>query len=751
MLNDNINVLINPPKVDVLEQLKSRKIWAGYIPSIKSPMFSEGKHAKSDDISTWQTYDGVVSRFGNNVGIFCDGTTLLIDLDHITKDGTATDGIIDDPVAKKFLDECDTYTEWSPSKTGAHAIYFVTEPIELETHSYNVDKNISRKYEFWGHDNRFFTITENRINSLPIKTIDSEEAFKLLEMLGYGTEIKDLQPYHTPKKSDGNAPWDWFNNNIKIDEILEPHGWTKLHIDKVGKETWKRPGKKENTGSATFNFDGNQMFRVFSSSVPGFDNEKSYTKFGVYALLNCGGDVKKAVKEIKEKYSESGGDIMKFTPAKLDKNGFTTKINKEGNVSIPATPRNIKHLLKTSKEFSGKFRFDIFRQRKEIFVDNEWRQLKDPDYLSILNRVSEIHFAFVGAIRQKVIEAVESYCYENSYDSVVDYFKAGKWDGISRLDTWVAKAFNVEDNLYHSEIGKYWLMGMVKRVTSTKEIKFDNVLVLQGSQGIRKSEAFSVLAKDWYLETTETPNNKDFFVMLQGKMIVEFSEGETLSRSESKKLKAVITTKVDEFRRAYGREHEVLPRRTSFTMTTNEEEYLKDVTGNRRWWIIKIPFGQVVDIEWLKTNVDQLLFEAYHEAVVLKKPYWNLSKEVISTLETKHADSMEGYAWEKPIVRWYLNLSKDEQRDGVDHEMAYEAICNRNSDGEQILKMIDQKEKNQIGKIFRGVLKLKKDRKMVDGISEELYFPTDDTPKKENTGNFSKTYIKHSFDVNMFA
>jgi predicted P-loop ATPase len=224
-----------------------------------------------------------------------------------------------------------------------------------------------------------------------------------------------------------------------------------------------------------------------------------------------------------------------------------------------------------------------------------------------------------------------------------------------------------------------------------------------------------------------------------------------LGVSESKKLKAVITTKVDEFRRAYGREHEVLPRRTSFTMTTNEEEYLKDVTGNRRWWIIKIPFGQVVDIEWLKTNVDQLLFEAYHEAVVLKKPYWNLSKEVISTLETKHADSMEGYAWEKPIVRWYLNLSKDEQRDGVDHEMAYEAICNRNSDGEQILKMIDQKEKNQIGKIFRGVLKLKKDRKMVDGISEELYFPTDDTPKKENTGNFSKTYIKHSFDVNMFA
>jgi RecA-family ATPase len=340
-------------KKDLLAEFKSRPIWAGYLPGVKIPMLNKNKMAESDNNLTWQTYEEVTKKFGDKVGIFADGSTLLIDFDHITKDGTATDGIIDDPVAKQFLTECNTYAEWSPSKTGAHAIYFVTEPIELETHTYHVDKSIGRKYEYWGDDNRFFTITQDKINDLQIRRIDSDEALELLTKLGYGKEKNKLEAFEPVRKSTGDKPWDWYNNNVDIAEIIEPLGWKKLSTDNTGKETWKRPGKKENKGSATFNFDGNNLFRVFSSSVPGFDNEKSYTKAGVYAVLNCGGDFNKAVREICSEYPEA-----RF-------------VNRQA-VPTSQTNNSVEIILPTADEVEDIFKLQSYNDIQNWNVEMDW-------------------------------------------------------------------------------------------------------------------------------------------------------------------------------------------------------------------------------------------------------------------------------------------------------------------------------------------------------------------------------------------
>lgn len=729
---NSVNKNSNP-----LERLEKQKMWAGYVPGKKSPMKSRTDDAKSNDSSTWLTFSEATDRFGTNVGIFADGSTLLIDFDHITKDGTATDGVIDDPIAKKWMDECDTYLEWSPSKTGAHAIYFVTEPIELESHAFKVDDSIGRKYEYWGHDNRFFTITKDRINNLPIKIIDSEEALKLLQPLGHGQEKPKLKTFHITKKGDGIKPWDIFNNTAGLPEIIEPHGWTKLFIDSDGKETWKRPGKKENTGSATFNYDGNQMFRVFSSSVPGFDNEKSYTKFGVYAVLNCNGDVKKAVKEIKNKYPQCNIE---------QKIKFNT-ITKNGKEVIVLNTDNLTLLLTEHEEFSNRFRFDEFTNSKEYFKNDTWIKLRDRDILEIQSNVSKTYKSFVTAKKDMVRDAIDNACYINSFDSAKKYFEDGMKNFTPEpeiLDVFVSKMFKSSNCVLWKEIGSRFIMGAVARVSSSDVSHMDQVLVLEGSQGKRKSTALRILGGDWYTETTQNIEGKDFLLTLRGKLFVEFSEGDIAKKNSAQALKHIISTQVDEFRRPFGSENEKFIRRCSFVMSTNEDEYLKDHTGNRRWWILAVPNEIVIDTEWLKENRDKILLNAYYRAVVKKEKWYEIPPNVEMLIEIEQEDRVEKSPWLKPIVQWYMKLDNDARREGVDHEMAFEIIYPK-EDG-KATKVIDQKDKNQIAKVFKSSLKLKKGKKMVGKVQEEFYFPTEKTPKHDPTfsGGVITIYSKYS-------
>src|ERR1019366_5023328 len=113
-------------------------------------------------------------------------------------------------------------------------------------------------------------------------------------------------------------------------------------------------------------------------------------------------------------------------------------------------------------------------------------------------------------------------------------------------------------------------------------------------------------------------DNKDFFMQFQGKLFVEFSEGETLNRTETKKMKAIITTQFDRYRPPFGRSSQDFPRRCVFAMTTNQEEYLKDETGNRRWLPVRL-VKKTADTEWLAENREQIFAEAYHRVITLKE------------------------------------------------------------------------------------------------------------------------------------
>src|ERR1019366_4581729 len=250
--------------------------------------------------------------------------------------------------------------------------------------------------------------------------------------------------------------------------------------------------------------------------------------------------------------------------------------------------------------------------------------------------------------KDMVGDAIRLISRENQFDSAIDYIKSLKWDKTNRLDSWLHDVYGVSKNEYHTAVGSNWLKGLVKRITQPG-CKFDYVLVLEGEQGTKKSTSLGILGGDWHVETVMSTDSKDFYMQFQGKAIVEFSEGETLTRTEVKRMKAIITTQVDKYRPPYEALSQDFPRRCVFAMTTNQSEYLKDETGNRRW--LPITLLKEADVEWLRANRDRLFAEAYYRLTTENETVHEFP--LLATADQQAARRLDE-PYTEDICRWYM-------------------------------------------------------------------------------------------------
>ncbi len=249
--------------------------------------------------------------------------------------------------------------------------------------------------------------------------------------------------------------------------------------------------------------------------------------------------------------------------------------------------------------------------------------------------------------------------------------------------------------------------------------KFDYVLVLEGPQGVGKSTLLRTFAGDLgHIETTTSTEQKDFFMQLSGNAVVEFSEGDTLSRTEVKRMKAIITVQVDKFRAPYGRTVMAHPRRSVFAMTTNQTEYLKDETGNRRWLPVAV-LGKI-NMQWLEENREQLLAEAYHRVITEKETTWEFPEEEMQAqqqmrrVEDPNTDA---------VVGWYTQLTPVRRADGITVDQAFrEALHNG------MASPITHSIKMGIGDILKNMLMLDRQRGMFGGVRIYRWYPTEKTP-----------------------
>lgn len=290
------------------------------------------------------------------------------------------------------------------------------------------------------------------------------------------------------------------------------------------------------------------------------------------------------------------------------------EMDKKGN--ILNTINNIVTILNNDEKFKDNLCFDDLQKVPKLKKDLPWRkidrfssELRDSDDAEFRN-----YFEIMYGVnhKDKLKDGLEIVIHKNTFHPVRDYLNNLEWDKISRVETLLVDYLAAEDNEYVREVTRKTLVAAVARIYQPG-IKFDHVLTLVGPQGLGKSRLLSKLGGAWFSDTFGSLQNKDAMEQIQGVWIMEIGELAGLKRQEVEAVKLFIAKQVDRFRVAYGKRVVSYARQCIFIGTTNNREFLQDMTGNRRFWPVEVGIGvdgikPVKDIS--QEEVDQIWAEA---------------------------------------------------------------------------------------------------------------------------------------------
>lgn len=287
------------------------------------------------------------------------------------------------------------------------------------------------------------------------------------------------------------------------------------------------------------------------------------------------------------------------------------QITRNGNGAVMATVGNAYLNLVHRAEWRGVLAFDEFSQRPikrspppfERGVSGEWEGMDD----SFASFWLQTHAGMPKLSTPMAAEAAEMAAKIASFDPVRAYLDGLVWDGRERVDHWLVDFFGAPASEYTRLVGRFWLIGMVRRAYEPG-CKFDYMPILEGPQGRGKSSALEILAHPWFGNTDFVMGDKDSMAVMQGKWLYEIAELDSFNKADTTRVKSFVSRQFDEFRPAYGRRVVKLPRRVVLVGTTNQFEYFKDASGNRRFWPIKCL--DMINLDGLRDARDQLLAEA---------------------------------------------------------------------------------------------------------------------------------------------
>lgn len=283
---------------------------------------------------------------------------------------------------------------------------------------------------------------------------------------------------------------------------------------------------------------------------------------------------------------------------------------------------NVLRILRSDPNLSGIVRYDEFANElilmRPIADDatvvgerDTPRPWRDEDTVRLQTYIQRHHIPRIA--REKIAAVVDMYARTTApFHPVREYLQSLEWDGRKRLDHWLIDYLGAtsQPEPYLIAVGARFLISGVARIMEPG-CKADCVLVLEGAQGIRKSTTLRVLAGDEYFSDSLPADlsHKDARDHLRGKWIIELAELAQFKRGEIETIKSFISRQYEQYRPSYGRHEIRFPRQCVFAGTTNADEYLVDVTGNRRFWIVAC--GEI-DIDALIRDRDQIWAEAVH-------------------------------------------------------------------------------------------------------------------------------------------
>jgi len=234
------------------------------------------------------------------------------------------------------------------------------------------------------------------------------------------------------------------------------------------------------------------------------------------------------------------------------------------------------------------------------------------------------------------------------FHPVRDYLDPLTWDGTPRLDTWLARFLGAEESEYTAIVGRRWMIAAVARVYRPG-CKADNVLILDGDQGLGKSTALSILGGQWFSDTHFALGEKDGYQQMQGVWICELAELDSFSKADHTRAKMFFASTHDRYRPSYGRRTQEYARQCVFAGTTNADVYLRDPTGNRRYWPVHVTR---LDAQALFAYRDQLWAEAVH--CFRRGEPWHVLDDEKHLFIVQQEGRFEVDVWEEIIEQWLI-------------------------------------------------------------------------------------------------
>ncbi len=229
------------------------------------------------------------------------------------------------------------------------------------------------------------------------------------------------------------------------------------------------------------------------------------------------------------------------------------------------------------------------------------------------------------------------------------YLRPLEHDGTLRVDRWLADYLGADPTPYTLAVGRWWLISAVARVM-IPGCKADHVLILEGAQGRRKSTALRTLVGDaWFSDTPAEIGDKDAFLAMRGRWVIELAELDALSRTEASKAKAFFSSPTDTYRPPYGRQTITTARQCVFAGTVNHGSYLRDETGARRFWPVEVARRGPIDLDRLAADRDQIWAEA-RDLFAQGSRWWPEHEHEHTAARAEQDTRYQGDEWEAKVA-----------------------------------------------------------------------------------------------------
>lgn len=368
---------------------------------------------------------------------------------------------------------------------------------------------------------------------------------------------------------------------------------------------------------------------------------------------------------------EGLADAAEEDPNWLENSGIA--LNPKTGLPLP-TMNNIMKIMQNDPMLKGKVAWNEFADHIEVMGALPWnkddtrRRWTDTDVNGLYLYMET---AYDITKRVNIDSALDVYTSEHSFNPLKDYVNSLKWDGKRRLDTLFIDYMGAEDDAYTRTVTRKILTAAIARAMNPG-CKFDNMLVLCGTQGLGKSSILDRLAQGWFNDSILTFEGKDAAELIQGVWIVEIAELNAMKRSDVSRVKQFLSLRSDRFRPAYGRNVKEVPRSCVFFGTVNDRDFLDDLTGNRRFWPVDVDVQPVKKHVWTDLT-DEEVAQVWAEA----KMRWQIGERLYLTEDEEreamkrqedHRESspMEGMISDfidKPIPEDWDSWTLDKRRD----------------------------------------------------------------------------------------